>query len=477
MPSSIINTVLLPYHIVEFVMTKTYKNIDKNVNITIEITTFVYHTKSISSVFVHSFRNLFYTATEFAKQPPRFRMETCMAFRIRSKVTFLCFLLLVKCRMPLALQSPQHRRISIERQPKKGASQYVGTKAVLCRKETPASLINDCSENETDSIISSRRHFLSQSLSTALAISTIASNPVEAIAAEKPQSESASFYISKLSDETIQETISGFVSGAALTTTKTFVKYPLDTATVRLQMPNTAYSISNLIELFDGSFRGITLPLLSNIPGGAVFFAIKDATKAVCKESGMPKWMATCISVGVANFPYWLIRNPSEVLKTRQQISKGNSTGFDDFLLAFNSSDSVKDLYTGYWENIIYAYPADVLKFLAYERLSSGRKNLPPAEAAMYGSLSTAVAQFCTTPLDVVRNRIMAGKSSELKEDTSEIKSSYVDKFVRLAREEGVSGLFAGASPRVGKAFLSGAIQFATYEETKKSVRQMFVKQ
>jgi len=329
-----------------------------------------------------------------------------------------------------------------------------------------------------------RLSFLSQSLSTVIAVSTISSYPTEAMAFERSSLpiQSPLLAASKISGDTIQETISGFFSGAALTATKTFVKYPLDTATVRLQMPNTLYSISsisNLMELFDGSFRGISLPLLSNIPGGAVFFAIKDATKSICKESGMPKWMGTLISVGVANFPYWLIRNPSEVIKTRQQA---NIEGYTDSVSAFdalrfaldssNSTDTmggVKDLYTGYWENILYAYPADVLKFLCYESLSGGRKNLSASEGAVYGAAATAVAQFFTTPLDVVRNRIMAGKS-ETGGNTTHVNSSYVDKCVRLAREEGVSGLFAGASPRVGKAFLSGAIQFATYEETKRSI-------
>ncbi len=324
---------------------------------------------------------------------------------------------------------------------------------------------------------SSRRLFFSQSIAAAVAVSTLTSNPKETAAAETEDLLPQLISTSKVADETFVETISGFFSGAALTTTKTFVKYPLDTATVRLQMPNTPYSIFNLVALFDGSFRGISLPLLANIPGGAVFFAIKDATKSVCKQQGMPKWMATCISVGIANFPYWLIRNPSEVLKTRQQISTGNETGFDALQAAFssgNSTDGLKDLYSGYWENILYAYPADVFKFLAYEKLSSGRKNLPPAEAAIYGAISTAIAQFSTTPLDVVRNRIMAVQSKNTDEMNEEEKVSYVGKFVRLAREEGLGGLFAGASPRVGKAFLSGAIQFATYEETKKSIREAF---
>merc|ERR1719162_542607 len=70
----------------------------------------------------------------------------------------------------------------------------------------------------------------------------------------------------------LQESISGFVSGSAVSTVKTLVKYPLDTATVRLQMPGTPFTIRNLSTLFSGSFDGITAPLVCNIPAGAIFF-------------------------------------------------------------------------------------------------------------------------------------------------------------------------------------------------------------
>jgi len=116
---------------------------------------------------------------------------------------------------------------------------------------------------------------------------------------------------------------------------------------------------------------------------------VKDATKNILKEysyandMALPKWMITSIAVGVASFPYWLIRNPTEVIKTRQQVGINNSTTTILDLLPFTSSSSsssssslsnnskVQDLYTGYWENIIYAYPADVIKFVCYEALTS----------------------------------------------------------------------------------------------------------
>ena len=139
--------------------------------------------------------------------------------------------------------------------------------------------------------------------------------------------------------------------------------------------------------------------------------------------------------------------------------------------------NGIQEFYTGYWENIVYAYPADVIKFVAYEALTNGRKDLSPLEGAEAGALATACAQFVTTPLDVIRNRLMTGKDKDgatLSKD--ELKEGYFETLVRLAREEGASGLFAGASPRVGKAILSGAIQFATYEETKQSIKRFLSK-
>ncbi len=347
---------------------------------------------------------------------------------------------------------------------------------------------------------------------------------------------------------TIQETISGFVSGATITTAKTFVKYPLDTATVRLQMKSSSYKniqdIRDIYNLFRGSYNGITIPLISNIPAGALFFAVKDGTKSFLKTNSkeygvaIPKWVSTCIAVAAALPPYWLLRNPSEVIKTRQQI--GNMKGYDtstslsnkrfsistastmakstdtacgDAVSAWeavqivlkdnnnNTIDGVKELYTGYLENILYAYPADVIKFVAYEMLSSSsgadKGRITPLEGGLYGAGATAIAQFITTPLDVVRNRVMAeSKQSSTSDgdadgsgsntvsndriDTAALNTtaqkSYVHTLVTLGKEEGLSGLFAGVTPRIGKAILSGAIQFATYEETKESFRRAFQK-
>ena len=314
---------------------------------------------------------------------------------------------------------------------------------------------------------------------------------------------------SQSSSKAVGESISGAISGAALATVKTAVKFPLDTVAVRLQtQSNTQYdTFKEVAQLFNGCYDGAALSLLFNIPAGAVFFAVKDFTKAILKESTanepLPKWLTTSIAVAVAQIPYWAVRNPSEVVKVRQQAGVngyGNGvSAISAIQQTLNTTRSnsattsstaatfgINEFYLGYWENILYAYPADVIKFVAYESITSGRKkeNLSPLEGAIAGATATAIAQFITTPLDVVRNRLMTKtkttdtttigkqKKKNFSNGTNESSSSlsYLETLQTLAKEEGINGLFAGVTPRVGKAILSGAVQFATYEETKQKI-------
>lgn len=351
----------------------------------------------------------------------------------------------------------------------------------------------------------SRRGFIDSCVAATVACSALAVSPASAVplttdtkiqpSDKNPISSNSPTLVSG-NEKTLtafQESISGFVSGSAVSTVKTLVKYPLDTATVRLQMPSTQFTIENLPALFSGSFDGITAPLVSNIPAGAIFFAVKDAAKSSLKESGLglPKWALTSLAVGAALPPYWLIRNPSEVVKTRLQVGaegyyEGMST-LDAFQLALanggnSTMDGVSELYQGFKENILYGFPADIIKFVAYDYLTGGKgkKGVSPVDGAVYGALATAAAQLVTTPLDVLRNRIMAEVSND--EDGSKATEnadtglSYIGRLTKIAKEEGVEELFAGSWPRFAKAMLSGAIQFATYEETKQKMSEFFIK-
>lgn len=51
---------------------------------------------------------------------------------------------------------------------------------------------------------------------------------------------------------------------------------------------------------------------------------------------------------------------------------------------------------------------------------------------------------------------------------------NYVRTLRDITRTEGLQALFVGTVPRVGKAVLSGAVQFGSYEFTKGSMSKQF---
>jgi solute carrier family 25 S-adenosylmethionine transporter 26 len=230
------------------------------------------------------------------------------------------------------------------------------------------------------------------------------------------------------------------IAGSALTTSSTLVRYPLDTATVRLQTSTDPDE-----DLFRDCWAGVTTPLLANIPAGAVFFLTKDAIAnwlTLQDSVHMSSFLVTTIAVAVAQVPNWIIKNPSEVIKTQQQAGTSNSASLDELQ---SIQDNVTYYYQGFGSNLRYNYPADMIKFCLYEQLHT------IVHPGIAGAIAAVVAQILTTPLDVVRNREMALTSGS-------------DDETNLL--EGGGSIWAGTTTRVAKAIVSGGVQFAALEKT-----------
>lgn len=76
-------------------------------------------------------------------------------------------------------------------------------------------------------------------------------------------------------------------------------------------------------------------------------------------------------------------------------------------------------------------------------------------EAAVIGSIASLVAQIATTPLDVIRTRIMLQSTS--------IDNPFL-ALNEIVSNEGVVALTKGIEARSFRAICSGGIQFASYE-------------
>ena len=348
-----------------------------------------------------------------------------------------------------------------------------------------------------------------------------------------------------------QSALSAFASSASLFTTT-------NTTTTTTATTEDAHNDHSTNWLFQDVFVGIANPLLVNIPGGAVFFAVKDTIQTYLQHDPytMSKSWATVLAVLVANVPYWILRNPSEVIKTKQQAAAAigdvrvvgapisattttttiaettqvvtNTTTWQAFRMEFQQN-GIAGFYVGYWENIVYAVPADVLKFYIYNQLwtstaattttavaaaiatTSGHSNdstiwlailltwvhtLPTPSGCKFSRCHfNRRGTIWTTPLDVVRNRVMTQTidthnyipltttiPTPIHPDTTTTTATstnspfgYLDTLLQIRANEGIATLFRGSIPRVGKALLSGAIQFATYEETKQQILQLLV--
>ena len=95
-----------------------------------------------------------------------------------------------------------------------------------------------------------------------------------------------------------------------------------------------------------------------------MFFGVKDVCRRQLLELGLGRELATALAVGLANLPCWLVRCPSELIKTRQQTAVGAFSTLAD-LRAFVSAEGLSGVYSSYPSNLLYALPADLIKFLA----------------------------------------------------------------------------------------------------------------
>ena len=105
-------------------------------------------------------------------------------------------------------------------------------------------------------------------------------------------------------------------------------------------------------------------------------------------------------------------------------------------------------------------YEASKVKVSEYK----GRE-CSPWEAAICGSFGGAIAAAVTTPLDVVKTRLMVG------EDVKGVKyNGVVDTIKRIVRDEGRGTLLNGIQPRVMWISIGGFVFFGAYEACKNIV-------
>lgn len=163
-----------------------------------------------------------------------------------------------------------------------------------------------------------------------------------------------------------------------------------------------------------------------------------------------------------------LIRVPTEVVKQRMQTGQ-----FGSALAAFRqivAKEGIRGLYAGFGSFLLRDLPFDAFQFCLYEQLKIGYgkklgREVNDPEAAFIGAISGAVTGAFTTPLDVIKTRLMI-------QGTHVQYNGIYDCVMKIIKEEGPATLLQGLGPRILWIGLGGSIFFGALEKTKDFVEE-----
>ncbi|WPK25297.1 hypothetical protein PUMCH_002608 [Australozyma saopauloensis] len=187
--------------------------------------------------------------------------------------------------------------------------------------------------------------------------------------------------------------------------------------------------------------------------------------KASTKDK-LPAPVSHMVSAMSGEVAACLVRVPAEVIKQRTQAGVvgigGKSTSWANlqYLLKNKSGEGViRGLYRGWNTTIMREIPFTVIQFPLYEKLkllwsSYDNAELSLLKGAICGSIAGGVAAASTTPLDVIKTRIML--------HSERVKVSVLVK--QMIAEEGYGVLWKGVGPRTSWVSAGGAIFLGCYE-------------
>lgn len=165
------------------------------------------------------------------------------------------------------------------------------------------------------------------------------------------------------------------------------------------------------------------------------------------------------------------VRVPTEVVKQRAQAVQYNSSmeALKAILAqrkSIGATGVFRELYRGWSITIMREVPFTVIQFPLWEgmkewrRKTTGQDHISAIESGAFGSLAGAVAAAVTTPLDVLKTRMML---STEKQKTFTL-------LAQILRTSGPKAFFTGIAPRVMWISIGGSIFLGTYQLTENAL-------
>jgi solute carrier family 25 S-adenosylmethionine transporter 26 len=154
------------------------------------------------------------------------------------------------------------------------------------------------------------------------------------------------------------------------------------------------------------------------------------------------------------------------VLKQNAQVLTREPGGVNTTIAAFRNLKSMKDLWSGYGALVARNLPYTALQFPVFEMLKARwiTKEMGVTEWATWAGVaagsSGSVAAVLTTPVDVIKTRIMLAAGEQRNVKVGEVVKE-------VLRKEGFHGLWRGGALRAVWTFAGSGLFLGTYEGSK----------
>ncbi|KAK4485987.1 hypothetical protein RD792_008642 [Penstemon davidsonii] len=255
--------------------------------------------------------------------------------------------------------------------------------------------------------------------------------------------------------------LEGVIAGGTAGVVVETALYPIDTIKTRLQAARGGGKI-----ILKGLYSGLGGNIAGVLPASAVFLGVYEPAKQKLLR-GLPENLSAVAHLtagALGGLAASFIRVPTEVVKQRMQT--GQFASAPNAVRLIVAKEGFKGLYAGYGSFLLRDLPFDALQFCLYEQLRIGyklaaKRDLNDPENAIIGAFAGALTGAITTPLDVIKTRLMVqGSANQYK--------GIFDCVQTIVRDEGPQALLKGIGPRVLWIGIGGSIFFGVLESTKR---------
>lgn len=275
------------------------------------------------------------------------------------------------------------------------------------------------------------------------------------------------------------------VSGAVATGVAVGVMHPMDTIKTTMQKADPAHVTKKLgfLETVQrilaksgviGFFNGVGPNVGAQVPAGAIKFAAFEMLTQFLRPRVSPK-LRNVIEFSCAALAFVIcsvVAVPGELLK--QRLQAGVYPSLKQGVAEIMAQEGLRGFFAGYGAMLMRDVPYTMLEFGLYSEFKNlGRKalkkeQLTAQEELLLGGLAGGVTGFLTTPLDVAKTKLM----TQAHVDPALRYKGVANALVRVGMEDGITGLFRGASARVLWLVPFTAVFFGVHEFSKRQFKQ-----